>query len=54
METILVVDDEVQMQQLISIFLKSEGYHVLTASSAHEAEQVLTQQNKPITIYIVF
>lgn len=43
METILIVDDEVQMQQLIGMFLKSEGYHVLTASSAHEAEQMLMQ-----------
>lgn len=45
METILVVDDEQQMQHLIALFLKNEGYHVLTASSAQEAQKLLKQHD---------
>lgn len=45
METILVVDDEQQMQHLIELFLKNEGYHVLTASSAQEAEMLIQQHD---------
>lgn len=43
METILILDDEVQMQNLIELFLSNEGYKIIKASSAQEASQYLSQ-----------
>ena len=37
MPTILVVDDEVAIVEVLQDILEDEGYHVLTASNGHEA-----------------
>ena len=31
-ETILVVDDDADIREIITIYLQKEGYHVITAS----------------------
>ena len=44
MYTILVVDDDVQMLELISQLLEREGYHVQTAESADTALMMVERQ----------
>jgi CheY-like chemotaxis protein len=41
--TILVTDDEKDIQELIQFQLENEGYKVLTASSGEEAYKTLTE-----------
>jgi DNA-binding response OmpR family regulator len=36
-ETILVVDDDADIREIITIYLEKEGYHVITASDGNEA-----------------
>lgn len=48
---ILVVDDDVHIQQLVSIHLSQEGYQVFTASSAEEALDFL--ENTLVDLAIV-
>lgn len=43
METILILDDELQMQNLIELFLSNEGFQIIKASSAQEASKYLAQ-----------
>jgi two-component system phosphate regulon response regulator PhoB len=40
-KTILVVDDEVIIRELIASVLEIEGYHVLTAADGREALQII-------------
>ncbi|PKR85698.1 response regulator transcription factor [Heyndrickxia camelliae] len=40
-ETILVVDDEKEIRDLIAIYLKNEGYEVLLASDGEEGLEIL-------------
>ncbi|MFQ5900639.1 MAG: sigma-54-dependent transcriptional regulator [Thermodesulfobacteriota bacterium] len=42
-EKILVVDDEKSMREFLSIFLKREGYEVMTAASGKEAMKLFDQ-----------
>src|SRR5215204_170065 len=42
MKHILVVDDEPQIQELLSIYLRKKGYEVLTASSSVETLSCLS------------
>ncbi|MCY6485772.1 response regulator transcription factor [Clostridium aestuarii] len=44
-ETILVVDDEKEIRELVEIYLKNEGYKVILAKNGEEALKVL-QQNE--------
>ena len=44
MPTILVVDDERDMQQLIDIMLTAQGFHVICVSSGEEAYTIIAQQ----------
>ena len=44
MHTILVVDDERQICDIIRIFLTSSGFKVVTANSAEEALSVLQKE----------
>ena len=37
METILVVEDELQIRELISRYLENAGYNVLTATNGNDA-----------------
>ncbi|XRD26115.1 response regulator transcription factor [Lysinibacillus fusiformis] len=43
-ETILIVDDEKEIRNLIAIYLKNEGYQVLEASDGEEGLQLLKKQ----------
>lgn len=40
-ETILVIDDEKEIRDLISIYLKNEGYNVIQASNGEEGLNIL-------------
>src|SRR5699024_544812 len=40
-ETILVIDDEKEIRDLIAIYLKNEGYNVLQASNGEEGLDIL-------------
>jgi two-component system response regulator VanR len=40
-ETILIVDDEMEIQNLIEIYLRNEGYQILKASNGKEVLNVL-------------
>ena len=40
-ETILVIDDEMEIRDLISIYLKNEGYNVIQASNGEEGLDIL-------------
>ena len=40
--TILVVDDEKEIADLVEIYFSNEGYRVLKASDAAEAEKLLS------------
>src|SRR5699024_6830084 len=40
-ETILVIDDEMEIKDIISIYLKNEGYNVIQASNGEEGRDIL-------------
>jgi CheY-like chemotaxis protein len=51
-ETILVVDDEEALQELVQVSLQALGYRVLTASNGEQAMQILSDEHtdgKPAT-----
>ncbi|MEH7294699.1 DNA-binding response regulator [Priestia megaterium] len=43
-KTVLIVDDEIEIRNLISIYLKNEGYEVLEASDALIAMDILKEK----------
>ena len=43
--TVLVCDDEKDIANAISIFLRSEGYNVLTASNGKEALELVEEED---------
>ncbi|GLI86617.1 DNA-binding response regulator [Rossellomorea marisflavi] len=47
---ILVVDDDLDIQRLVSIHLTKEGYHVLKASDAHAALHLLEEERVDLAI----
>ncbi|MBL0387260.1 response regulator transcription factor [Tumebacillus sp. ITR2] len=47
---ILVVDDEKEIRDLIEIYLKNEGFHVLHAQDGVEALHILSQQDVDLLI----
>lgn len=49
-ETILIVDDEKEIRELIDIYLKNEGYNTLQASSGMEALNILQSQQVHLII----
>ena len=49
-ETILVVDDEKEIRDLIEIYLKNEGYQVVTASNGLEALQLVGEKQIDLII----
>ncbi|WP_252315409.1 response regulator transcription factor [Sinobaca sp. H24] len=52
METsILIVDDEANMRQLVDIYLSKEGFHVYQAASGREALELM--ERKPICVAII-
>jgi two-component system response regulator VanR len=50
MPTVLVVDDEKEIADLVQIYLSNEGYRVLKAANAAEAEEVLAAQQVHLLI----
>jgi DNA-binding response OmpR family regulator len=50
METLLLVDDEVQMLEVIESYLKQEGFRVVTATTGLEALKVAKQENPTIVV----
>lgn len=51
-ETILVVEDEARVRELVSRVLRSSGYTVLEANSGREALQLYGHQNGPIQLLL--
>ncbi|KOS30875.1 DeoR faimly transcriptional regulator [Bacillus anthracis] len=49
-ETILIVDDEKEIRNLIAIYLKNEGYKVLKAEDGEEALQLIEQNEVDLII----
>ncbi|MBS1983345.1 MAG: sigma-54-dependent Fis family transcriptional regulator [Bdellovibrionales bacterium] len=54
MSTVLIVDDEIDIQSALSFALKDEGYDVLTASTPDEAEKILESTAVDIGLYDVW
>jgi PAS domain S-box-containing protein len=51
-ETILLVEDAEPLRKLAHMFLKDNGYHVLTAADGLEAQQVAAQAAGPIHLLL--
>ena len=51
MKTILVVDDEAQIRELLSIYLRKQGYDVQSASSSAETLSCLSA--RPVDIVVL-
>lgn len=45
MKTLLIVDDELKICELLSRFFTSLGFHAVTAQSGHEAMELLARQS---------
>ncbi len=50
MPTILVVDDERDMQHLIEIMLKAQGFHVICVSSGEESYAIIAQEHVDLVL----
>ncbi|ACK61768.1 TPA: response regulator transcription factor [Bacillus cereus] len=50
-EKILIVDDDIEIRKIVSIYLKNEGYEIIDASDAIEALETL--RNKTIDLIIL-
>jgi PAS domain S-box-containing protein len=51
-ETVLLVEDEQAVRQLVLAILKSAGYHVLNAANPREAEQLIGDRSSDIDILV--
>ena len=51
--TILVVDDEIGIRELLSEILRDEGYHVALAESAEQA-RIWRSKSRPDLYYLIF
>lgn len=53
-EKILIVDDDIEIRKIVSIYLKNEGYEIIDASDAIEALETLeTLRNTTIDLIIL-
>ena len=50
MYTILVLEDDVELNQTITYALKKEGYHIFSAHSCKEAEKFTENESFHLTI----
>ncbi|WP_257154559.1 response regulator, partial [Bacillus cereus] len=50
-EKILIVDDDIEIRKIVSIYLKNEGYEIIDASDAIEALETL--RNTTIDLIIL-
>ena len=51
-ETILLVEDAEPLRRLAALFLKENGYHVVTAKDGSDAQQVAAQISGPIDLLL--
>jgi len=51
-ETILVVEDEVAVREMIERGLQAQGYRVICAGSAEEAQELFRQSDPPIDLLL--
>jgi two-component system, cell cycle sensor histidine kinase and response regulator CckA len=51
-ETILLVEDEAQVRDLVRVVLRNEGYTILEAADGHEALQIASQHLGPIDLLV--
>ncbi|MFB4163946.1 response regulator transcription factor [Alteribacillus sp. JSM 102045] len=49
-QTILVVEDDLMIQNLVKIYLENEGYDVITASDGEEALKIITEEEPCLMI----
>lgn len=50
MKTILLVDDEYAIMEILAMLLSDEGYEVLTASDGHRALEMLREKHPDLVI----
>jgi len=51
-ETILVVDDEPDLRELVTQVLESDGYHILSAGSGEEAMEIWSKREGPVHLLL--
>ena len=51
MSTILVLEDDMELNQTITYALTKEGYHVYSAYTCKEAEQISENETFNLSIY---
>lgn len=51
-ETVLLVEDAIQVRQMLSLFLQKKGYTVLEAANAAEALQIAKESKQPIHLLL--
>src|SRR5213078_1310671 len=51
-ETILVAEDDESIRQLVAGFLRSHGYHVLTATDGHDALALLHEHGSRVDLLL--
>ncbi|MDR3579253.1 MAG: response regulator [Oryzomonas sp.] len=52
-ETILIVDDELQLREMLSCFLSNYGYNVICANDGHDAIEIYKQNIESIRLSIM-
>lgn len=50
MTTVLVVDDEASIRDLVAVMLSEEGYHVVSAQNGQEALQLLAEARPDLVL----
>jgi DNA-binding response OmpR family regulator len=50
LKTILIIDDEPEIQELLTIYLNNNGYQTLTAGNGHEGLEALQKENVDLVI----
>jgi CheY-like chemotaxis protein len=50
LQTILIVDDEWALAEVLSAILRDEGYHTLVAGNGREAETLLTTESVDLVV----
>ena len=52
LETIMVVEDEVAVREMIERVLQAQGYRIVCAGSAEEAQELFRQSDQPIDLLL--
>jgi two-component system, cell cycle sensor histidine kinase and response regulator CckA len=51
-ETILLVEDEIALRELLAMLLEERGYRVLTASDGEEAVEIFRQHSNEVAVVL--